>query len=120
MIPNPWLILAVVVFLLVSHGWAFNAGIEFKSNQIKADQLEAQNEAIEKADKQTVIDNKLESEAVQIQEKIKIEYRYIREKANEDIEKNPSYSECGLGDIGLRIFNARPNTEAGLAREPSD
>ena len=111
MIPNPWLILAIVVFLLVSHGWAFNAGSEFKSNQIKSDQLEAQNKAIEKVDKQASADNKLENEAARVQEKIKIEYRYIRERVNAEIEKNPAYSECVLGDIGLQFYNARPNSE---------
>lgn len=120
MIPNPWLILAAVIFLLVSHTWAFHEGKQFESNARDAAQLEATNKAIEQADQQAIDDNKLAGEEVKIQEKIKIEYRYIREKVNAEIEKNPTYTECGLGDIGLQLFNAAPNTKADIAGKSFD
>lgn len=120
MLPNPWMILAAVVFLLVSHGWAFNEGEKYKSNEIKAEQLEATNEAVELADKQIVADNKRAAQEIQVQEKIKIEYRYIREKANENIDKKSGYADCGLDDDGLRLFNSRPGTKENGAGKPPD
>lgn len=120
MIPNPWLILAAVVFLLVSHTWAFQEGRKAESNEIKAEQLEATNKAIEQAKEQMISDNKLAGEAVMVQEKIKIEYRYIREKANENIDKNSFYADCSFDDDGLRIFNTSPGTEADGTGKPSD
>lgn len=105
MIPNPWVILAAVIFLLVSHTWAFHEGRKIESNAIKAEQLEATNKAIEQADLQAIEDSKLVAKEAQIQEKIKIEYRYIREKANENIDKNTGYADCGLDADGLQLFN---------------
>lgn len=119
MIPNPWLILGVFVFLIGSHTWAFFEGKSFESNLIKAEQLEATNKSIEQAEVQEVKDNKVVQKEIVIQEKIKIEYRYIREKANENITKNPSYAECGLDDDGLRLFNSSPDAKEKPASEPA-
>ncbi|MDV6347460.1 hypothetical protein R2083_08025 [Nitrosomonas sp. Is35] len=112
MIPNPWVILAAVIFLLVSHAWAFHEGKKIEANAIKAEQLEATNKAIEQAGAQAIADNKLSAKEIKVQEKIKIEYRYIREKANENIDKNTGYADCGLDDDGLRIFNSGAAAEA--------
>lgn len=112
MIPNPWIILAAVIFLLVSHTWAFHEGKKIEANAIKAEQLESTNKAIEQANAQAVADNKLSAKEIKVQEKIKIEYRYIREKANENIEKNDGYADCGLDANGLQLFNY------GKAAEP--
>ncbi|MBY0499993.1 MAG: hypothetical protein K2P74_10365 [Nitrosomonas sp.] len=120
MLPNPWMILAAAVFLLVSHTWAFKGGVKYKSNEIKAEQLEATRKAVELVDKQIVADNKLAAQEIQVQEKIKIEYRYIREKANENIDKNPVYADCGLDDDGLRLFNANPGAKENGASKPAD
>ena len=119
MLPNPWLILAAVIFLLVSHGWAFHEGKRVERNEIKAEKLEATKEAIEQADKQSVADNKLVGEEVKIQEKIKIEYRYIREKVNANIEKNSGYAECGLDADGLRLYNSSPDIETSVTEKLS-
>lgn len=111
---NPYAILAFVVALFISHGYAYYIGGEHVENKIKAEQLEATNAAIVQADNQAFIDSNLSAKEVVIQEKIKIEYRYIREKANENIEKNSDYSECGLDADGLYIFNS------GAAAETPD
>lgn len=120
MIPNPWLILAGVVFLLVSHGWAFNAGITAEHNRNEAEKQKATQKVIEQAEKQAGADNKLVSEAEKVQERIKIEYRYIREKVNANIDQNPNYADCSLDTDGLRLFNADPNTEANIPGKPSN
>ncbi|MBY0498912.1 MAG: hypothetical protein K2Q14_07060 [Gammaproteobacteria bacterium] len=120
MLPNPWMILAAAVFLLVSHTWAFKEGEKYKSNEIKAEQLEAMHKAVELADKQRVADKKLAAQEIQVREKIKIEYRYIREKANENIDKNYGYADCGLDDDGLRLFNSNPGTKANGTGKPPD
>lgn len=118
MIPNPWLILAAVAFLLVSHGWAFHEGKKIERNEINAEQLEATNKAIEEAEKQAIEDHQLVSEEVKVQEKIRIEYRYIREKSNANIDKNHSYAECGLDADGLRLFNAGATAQAPVTGKP--
>lgn len=115
MIPNPWMILAVVAFLAVSHTWAYQTGSKHKENSIKVAQLEATNKAIEQAEKQAVADNELIGAETKVQEKIKIEYRYIREKANANIDKNASYAECGLDADGLRLFNEGSGAEKATA-----
>lgn len=115
MIPNPWLILAIVAFLTVSHTWAYQTGSKHKENAIKAEQFDATNKAIEQAEKQAVADNELIGAEIKVQEKIKIEYRYIREKANANIDKNDGYADCGLDDDGLRLFNEYPRTEKDAA-----
>lgn len=118
MIPNPWMIIVVIIFLTVSHTWAYQTGSKHKENSIKSEQLEATNKAIEQADKQAVADNVLIGAEIKGQEKIKIEYRYIREKANANIDKNAGYADCGLDDDGLRIFNEGSGAEKGSPGKP--
>lgn len=120
MIPNPWLILAGIAFLAVSHGWAFIEGGKVKENQIKAEQLERTQEAIEHAEEQAVEDTKLVAEEVKVQEVIRIQYRYIREQVNANIDKNHNYAECGLDADGLRLFNSGSATQAATSRKPVD
>lgn len=115
MIPNPWLILAGIAFLAVSHGWAFYEGGKIKENHIKAEQLEQTVEAIEQAEEQAVEDTKLVAEEVKVQEVIRIQYRYIREQVNANIDKNHSYAECSLDADGLHLFNESSGAEKTVA-----
>ena len=117
---NPYAILAFVLALFISHGYAYYIGGEHVENKIKAEQLEATNAAIAQADVQAVKDNLIIKFVEVEKEIIKTEYRYIREKANENIDKNPVYAECGLDYDGLRIYNADATTKADAAGKPAD
>lgn len=116
---NPYVISAAILFLVVSHGFVFYKGTEYANYKRDSQQLEATNKAIEQAEVQEVKDNKVIEKEIVIQEKIKIEYRYIREKANENITKNPNYAECGLDDDGLRIFNSGTDAKTEPTSEPA-
>jgi len=103
---NPWLIIGIIVLFIGSNIFSFFKGEEVKENEIKAVQLEATEKAITKSNEQVKVDDHLVKTQIVIQEKIKVEYKYIKEKADENINKNPVYAECGLDDDGLRLFNS--------------
>lgn len=120
MIPSGWIVVIALVILTGTHTAAFFQGQKYQENETKAETLDETNKAIDQAEKQEVEDNRQVEKEIVIQEKIKIEYRYIREKANENIEKNPVYSECGLDDDGLSLFNntAKPPAKTEDASKP--
>lgn len=112
MIPSGWIVVIALVVLAGTHTAAFFQGQKYQENETKAETLDETNKAIDQAEKQEDKDSKEVEKQIVIQEKIKIEYRYIKEKANENIDKNPVYSECGLDDDGLRLFNNTANPPA--------
>lgn len=116
---NPYLIIGVIVILIGSHGAAYYYGGDNRENAIKADQLIATNKAIKSAIEQAKEDSKLAATEIKIQEKIKVKYRYIRDKTNENIYKNVSYAECGLDDGGLRIYNSSAANPEGNPTKPA-
>ena len=120
MIANPYVLLALLVSFILSNGYAYYIGGEHTENRIKAEQLEATNKAIVQADVQAVKDNTVIKFVEVEKEVIKTEYRYIREKANENIDKNPVYAECGLDDDGLRIYNASASTKKDSTGKPTN
>lgn len=102
---NPWVLLGIVLALLASHGGAYYVGGKHMENSIKAEQLEATNKAVEIAEVQAVHDN-LVIKFIEVEkEVIKKEYITIRDRVNENIEKNPDYAECALDSDGLSLFN---------------
>lgn len=115
---NPYLILGIVVALIVSHSGAYLAGHKNASNAFKAEQLEVQNKVIETANSLAVQDNALVAVETKEQENVKIVYRTIRVKVNENIAKNVSYADCGLDDIGLSFFNSYGGTSQDIAAKP--
>lgn len=119
MIANPYVLLALLATFILSNGYAYYIGGEHTENRIKAEQLEATNKAILQADTQAVKDNAVIKFVEVEKEVIKTEYRYLRDKTNENIDKNPMYSECGLDDDGLRLYNASATTKENSAGKPT-
>jgi hypothetical protein len=117
---NPYVIIAVLVALIASHGTAYYYGGEHRENAINAQQLKATNKAIAQADVQAVKDNQVIKFVEVEKEVIKNVYIKVRDKVNENIDKNPVYSECGLDADGLRLYNTHAATEANDTGKPAD
>jgi len=120
MIANPYVLLAILASFILSNGYAYYIGGEHTGNRIKAEQLEATNTAIVQADVQAIRDNTIIKFVEVEKEVIKKEYIAIRDKVNENIEKNPDYIECALDADGLRLFNSSTATETTNSRKPDD
>jgi len=116
---HPYVIIAILLGLIASHGTAYYYGGENRENAIKAEQLEATNKAIAQADEQAVKDNQIVKFVEVEKEVIKNVYIKVRDKVNENIDKNPVYSECGLDADGLRLYNTHAATEANDTRKPA-
>ena len=115
---NPYVIIAVLVALIASHGTAYYYGGKHTEDAIKAQQLEATEKAIELAGVQAVQDNEIVKYVVVEKEKLNNVYIKVRDKVNENIEKNPDYAECALDADGLRLFNTSAATETAASRKP--
>ena len=102
---NPYVLIAILVALLASHGGAYYLGGKHMENSIKAERLEATNKAIEMAGTQAAKDNEIIKFVEVEKEVLKNVYIKVRDKVNENIEKNPYYAECALDADGLRLFN---------------
>jgi len=116
---NPYVIIALLLGLIASHSTAYYYGGENRENAIKAEQLEATNKAIVQADEQAVKDNQIVKFVEVEKEVIKNVYIKVRDKVNENIDKNPVYSECGLDADGLRLYNTHATTEANDTGKPA-
>ena len=119
---NPYVLIAILVALLASHGGAYYLGGKHMENSIKAEQLEATNKAIEMAGTQATKDNEIIKFVEVEKEVLKNVYIKVRDKVNENIEKNPDYAECALDADGLRLFNNNTSTETEktTARKPAN
>lgn len=112
---NPYLLAGALVFFAVSHSWAYYEGSKHTANEYKAEQLELQSKLNEAADKQAEYDQNIALAESKTQESVKIVYRTIREKVNENIAKNNGYAECGLDATGLLQYNFDPATKKVIA-----
>lgn len=112
---NPYLLAGALVFFAVSHSWAYYEGSKHTANEYKAEQLELQAKLNEAAEKQAEYDQNIALAESKTQESVKIVYRTIREKVNDNNEKNRGYGDCSLDADGLSIYNYNPATKKAIA-----
>jgi hypothetical protein len=116
---NPYILIALIVSFVLSNGYAYHTGGNHMKNSIKAEQLEANNEAIVLAEVQATEDSTLIRVVEVEKEVVRNVYIKVRDKVNENIENNPNYAECSLDADGLRLFNSSAATYTTITREPT-
>lgn len=110
MILSPYFWIAVVVVLLSTFSTGYHNGYKHANDHAEALKLQAVTKAVEKAKKQAEIDQKTAEDYEVKRETVRTVYVKIKEQVNENIQNNTDYDNCGLDDVGLRLYNARPGT----------
>lgn len=107
---SPWTWLVLLLTLSGTHGAAYHHGWKHATNHYAAAKLAAIEVARQEEARQAKAGQVIEEEYEEVREVVRTVYVTIKEKADENIAKNPDYSECSLDADGLRLYNARPNT----------
>lgn len=108
---NPYVLIALAAIWLGTAGGAYWTGWKHCNNAHKADQLAVLEEVVIEAEKQAEADHKTAENYEQAREVVRTVYVKVKEKADENIEKNSNYAECGLDADGLRLYNAKPSAD---------
>lgn len=112
----PYILIALLVSNMLTAGASYYYGGKHKKESIEAEQLRAVEKTIELANVQIDKDQEIATESEQAKEVIRTVYIKVRDKANENIEKNSAYNECGLDDVGLQLFNdSASNQKSGTS-----
>lgn len=124
-IPTPYRILALVLLIGACVGFGYVQGITRESDRRDAQALEQTRTAHAAADKESTRREAVGAAREVKRETIRVVYRTIKEKADENIQKNTgpdesrSYVNCSLDTDGLRIWNAANSGDAApLSGEP--
>ena len=106
-LPAPYRILALVLLLLAGIGFGYVQGITRESDRRDAQELQRTRDGIAAADKESTRREALGSAREAKRETIRVVYRTIKEKTDENIKSNAvAYAACGLDADGLRQWNA--------------
>ncbi|SDX88927.1 hypothetical protein [Nitrosomonas halophila] len=104
-----WL-LAIVLFLA-----GYYQGREDGQSEIQARQVQAIESAVRAAREQALLEaEQTHGQAAAFEadrEQVRTVYVHVKEKANENIDRNTGYNDCSLDADGLRLYNARPTTD---------
>ncbi len=117
---SPWFWLAVLLSAGSIFGTGYYYGGKHTLTHEKTKQLEAEHRVRKIEVAQAKIDQKTAQEYEVVREKVRTVYVTVKEKANENIDNNPGYAECGLDADGLRLYNAKPGTNATLSTSGLD
>lgn len=108
-IPNPWLILGVVLALVASHGAVYFYGGKHKEDSILAEQL-----------RQEELVDKIELAVAEQIKGIKVTNTTIYQKATHEVTKEVVYRESRHTPAGLQLVNsALTNTQPTSGSELS-
>lgn len=120
LIPAPYRILALLLLVLACIAAGVVGGLNIESNRRDAVALKETRAGIAAANKESARREALGSAREGSREKIRVVYRTIKEKADENIKTNATaYAACGLDADGLRIWNAANSGDAtALHGEP--
>lgn len=108
MLLNPYFLLAALLSLLASFGGGYWLGTDHCETSHEAKQFKVMQEIQVAADKQAEEDNQIAQRYEGVREVVRTVYVQVKGKANENIEKNGGYADCGLDADGLRLYNSRP------------
>lgn len=105
------LLLALAFGAALCLGGYMQGKADGRTDCLKA-QVKAQQIAQVAVNKETARRDALGEQRVVTQEHIRVVYRTIREKADENVKNNLAVNDCGLDADGLRIWNAANSGEA--------
>ena len=111
---NPWVLLGILLCVVGSYVAGYQVGHEQESAACKLRQTQAQQAGQAKADEITGKREQLAQGREIMREQIRVVYRTIKEKADENIQHNTGAYTCGLDADGLQQWNA---ANAGRAAE---
>lgn len=103
-----YFIIALLITNAVTGAIGYYEGGKRATNAIRAEQLEYSIKSIEQANDQVIEDQEIIQAAETEKQIIKTVYIKVKADADANINQNPSYDECSLDDVGLRLFNASP------------
>lgn len=118
MMLSPWFWIAVLVSAMSLFGGGYYLGGKHATNACAAEKLELTNEANQAAIEQASEDQQTAKQYEESREKVRTVYIKVKEKARENVNKNPTYDHCGLDDDGLRLYNSRPDAATPSASGP--
>jgi len=109
---NPYFLLAALLSMLASFGGVYWLGGHLCEAAHDAEQLKVMQEihvaAEKQAEEQAEEDQKTAQRYEDVRETVRTVYVKVKEKANENIQKNHGYADCSLDADGLRLYNSRP------------
>lgn len=117
---NPAFWLGVLLAAMALFGSGYAAGSKHASSACSASQAKAQQAAQAKADETNTHREQVAQSREVKREQIRIVYRSIQEKANENIQNNAAAYDCGLDADGLREWNAANAGESAPVRSEPD
>lgn len=122
MIPllNPAFWLGVLLAAMALFGSGYAAGSKHASSACSASQAKAHQAAQAKADEITTHREQVAQQRENSREQIRVVYRTIQEKANENIQNNAAAYDCGLDADGLRSWNAANAGDSAPVRSEPD
>ena len=106
----PYLLLAVLLAILASFSGGYWLGADHCETAHEAKQFKVMQEIQVAAEKQAEDDNKTAQRYETARETVRTVYVKVKERANENIEKNHGYADCSLDADGLRLYNERPTS----------
>lgn len=109
---NPYFLLAALLSLLASFGGVYWLGGHHCEAAHDAKQLKVMQEIQVAVEEQAAEDQKTAQRYEDVRETVRTVYVKVKEKANENIEKNHGYADCGIDADGLRLYNQRPTAAA--------
>lgn len=117
---NPAFWLGVLLAAMALFGSGYAAGSKHASSACSASQAKAQQAAQAKADEINTHREQVAQQRENSREQIRVVYRTIQEKANENIQNNAAAYDCGLDADGLRSWNAANAGDSAPVRSEPD
>ncbi|MDD2722203.1 MAG: hypothetical protein PHH47_12945 [Gallionella sp.] len=116
---NPWAMLGILIVALALFGGGYKAGSHNADNACVAGQAKGVQAAQATANTETSRREVIAAKRETSREEIRVVYKTIKDKADENVKQNPAYSTCGLDADGLRQWNAANSGSAqGVSGEP--
>ena len=110
MITSPYFWIAAIIAALSLFGGGYYLGDKHATNACAAERLEVAIEQSEAAVEQAEEDQEIAKGYETTREVVRTVYVKVKEKARENIDKNPNYDNCSLDIDGLQLYNSRPAT----------
>jgi len=117
---SPYFWLGSLIGVISLFGVGFYQGHKFATGEQAREQRAAQVKIDKEREKRESIVREIAQDYEVKREKVRTVYIKVKEKADENIDKNPDYGVCGLDDDGLRLYNQKPEVREEIPAARSD